>query len=223
MEYGRSTSQFKFQSTLPLRRATTKDAAVTWVKGFQSTLPLRRATASSEQHDLCGYISIHAPLAESDHIVYYDTCDRSISIHAPLAESDVPQWFGYVFFAISIHAPLAESDLPLVVKPIPPCHFNPRSPCGERQAQGIPTDSRRLFQSTLPLRRATRAGLVVWLDCLFQSTLPLRRATCLIVDPPSISIISIHAPLAESDRQTCATATTAPYFNPRSPCGERLA
>ena len=34
--------------------------------------------------------------------------------------------------------------------------------------------------------------------------------------------ISIHAPLAGSDANAPKWATKAHYFNPRSPCGERL-
>ena len=82
-----------------------------------------------------------------------------------------------------------------------PCHrdFNPRSPCGERPAEG---------------------GLT-WNDIRFQSTLSLRRATAfeLIVD--GRALISIHALLAESDSWTSPPSSPPCDFNPRSPCGER--
>ena len=55
------------------------------------------------------------------------------------------------------------------------------------------------FQSTLPLRGATRAGADTIAMPVFQSTLPLRGATH-IKDPLRLALrISIHAPLAGSD------------------------
>ena len=79
--------------------------------------------------------------------------------------------------------------------------FNPRSPCGERPPTHEISRRHAKFQSTLSLRRAT-----VWLDGermanVFQSTLSLRRAT--------IQGEQFGWPVS--------------HFNPRSPCGERLA
>ena len=124
-------------------------------------------------------------------------------------------------------------------------NFNPRSPHGERQIVWEYVAPRLLFQSTLPARGATRSVLLVPPRSAFQSTLPARGATCaevIVLQSPAISIhaprtgsdvagyqlpraavISIHAPRTGSDAgvggRTCAT----PYFNPRSPHGERHA
>ena len=57
--------------------------------------------------------------------------------------------------------------------------------------------------------------------CLFQSTPPSRGATDTIKRYPHDAIISIHAPLAGSDRHFISTATGKVYFNPRPPRGER--
>ena len=57
----------------------------------------------------------------------------------------------------------------------------------------------------------------------FQSTHPLRGAT--IGNPRSLqttSGISIHAPLAGCDCESCAACVTHLDFNPRTPCGVRL-
>ena len=101
-------------------------------------------------------------------------------------------------------------------------YFYPRSPCGERPSTPGAKSAKPTFLSTLPLRRAT--------SCL-RALLPA-------------SLISIHAPLAESDDEvnsnnveTAAFLSTLPlrratappipeksrcaYFYPRSPCGER--
>ena len=78
---------------------------------------------------------------------------------------------------ISIHAPLAGCD-PFPAFPLPlGADFNPRTPCGVRPRSAIHSSSRRLFQSTHPLRGATRD---------YAST-------------TSACKISIHAPLAGCD------------------------
>ena len=124
-------------------------------------------------------------------------------------------------------------------------NFNPRSPCGERPCTALLPLPDMTFQSTLPLRGATGVGGGKLLHCLFQSTLPLRGATFghWIIKP--CAAISIHAPLAGSDLLRLGEIHVPPlfqstlplrgathrqshngwsrwYFNPRSPCGERL-
>ena len=81
--------------------------------------------------------------------------------------------------AISIHALLAESDQSRVCAAIQTAHFNPRSPCGERHFTSEDFFQTETFQSTLSLRRATNCKMLSKEDVL----------------------ISIHALLAESDRQ----------------------
>ena len=95
------------------------------------------------------------------------------------------------------------------------------------------------FQSTLSVRRATRAWRIVRSPSLFQSTLSVRRATVGVVGSAEDLEISIHALREESDKRLrCAlvalnisihalreesdhiprTAQTMPRnFNPRSP------
>ena len=55
----------------------------------------------------------------------------------------------------------------------------------------------------------------------FQSTLPLRGATGFHCGGDAPRRISIHAPLAGSDTNLRQYPPYPPYFNPRSPCGER--
>ena len=123
---------------------------------------------------------------------------------------------------ISIHAPRAGSDniRPNLFATLP--DFNPRSPCGER----------------LDLR-----GIKIG-KYIFQSTLPVRGATKSIMEIATLASISIHAPRAGSDPRAAkkrplrgrfqstlpvrgATAAAGwncaveADFNPRSPCGER--
>ncbi len=147
---------------------------------FQSTLPLRGATRLQKQSGMTIKISIHTPLAGSDSLMRFTTCrPRLISIHTPLAGSD----------------PISTRH-----RRHGRCDFNPHSPCGERRSDSISISTPKVFQSTLPLRGATRA----WRRCphtsshfnphspcgerqgsipqcllqsRFQSTLPLRGAT----------------------------------------------
>ena len=58
-----------------------------------------------------------------------------------------------------------------------PGYFNPRSPCGERRRFCRRRCRCNLFQSTLPLRGATKQRLRTIWNRQFQSTLPLRGAT----------------------------------------------
>ena len=122
---------------------------------FQSTLPLRRATIKTDYATKQYVFQSTLPLRRATHVPKACEYRRSISIHAPLAESDS-------FFSV------VELSMP---------NFNPRSPCGERRYYSRAITFTYIFQSTLPLRRATR---------LWDFTEP-------------IDIISIHAPLAESD------------------------
>ena len=80
------------------------------------------------------------------------------------------------------------------------CHFNPRSPCGERQAETSRLRC-RVAISIHALR--VESDHIRWQICFrflrFQSTLSVWRAT--VLRPPS--------------------PKKGAYFNPRSPCGER--
>ena len=104
--------------------------------------------------------------------------------------------------SISIHAPRAGSDRGYIIYDVFVEDFNPRSPCGERLS---------LF--------ANRSRSLV-----FQSTLPVRGATYTMHSFGEYPRISIHAPRAGSDlSHTMGAVSSNRNFNPRSPCGERLA
>ena len=101
---------------------------------------------------------------------------------------------------ISIHAPRAGSDCPQIGHAGRRSHFNPRSPCGERPGSSTTRPTPTRFQSTLPVRGATRER--VW-------------------QFPRELLISIHAPRAGSDHDILDDHADETDFNPRSPCGER--
>ena len=122
---------------------------------------------------------------------------------------------------ISIHAPHAGSDISGPLPPSTPSNFNPRSPCGERQGRRVQEPTGWQFQSTLPMRGATKTtnnadrtadfnprspcgerrgpGNLEAPGREFQSTLPMRGATKLPIHGTSEKRISIHAPHAGSD------------------------
>ena len=101
---------------------------------------------------------------------------------------------------ISIHALLAESDIDDLE----------------------PSNTRKLFLSTLSLRRATRKVLWYPGHCVFLSTLSLRRATVFLFDTQQrhlafLSTLSLR-------RATLGNVVAGLHmlnFYPRSPCGER--
>ena len=102
-------------------------------------------------------------------------------------------------------------------------YFYPRSPCGERPA-GV------LYCHLIPsisihALLAESDGFFPTLEGhrkLFLSTLSLRRATTHPVTVFVCEIISIHALLAESDNSRANHIERNKDFYPRSPCGERL-
>ena len=123
---------------------------------------------------------------------------------------------------ISIHAPLAGRDHGVLPQSKAYPDFNPRAPCGARLFPCYHLIGMSIFQSTRPLRGATRlmAPLDRPLDIsihaplagrddfahvyripgtVFQSTRPLRGATTTLLVRAFLSLISIHAPLAGRD------------------------
>ena len=74
-----------------------------------------------------------------------------------------------------------------------------------------------IFQSTLSVRRATKARALPLLTAIFQSTLSVRRATDCKRMVKEYAGISIHALREESDNCIRQTMWNCIYFNPRSP------
>ena len=161
-------------------------------RGFLSTLSLRRATSNLASDPPTIGISIHALLAESDHInSRADNLKRHISIHALLAESDVS-------------VQLVSGDVPSFL-----------STLSLRRAT-IPLDDGSLFEvflSTLSLRRATIVGgarnrtISISIHALLaESDLEQSASYNAYLE------ISIHALLAESDSLAPKPKTKATEF-----------
>ena len=166
-------------------------------------------------------ISIHVPLAGSDGCFLGLLLAADISIHAPLAGSDDKVSNELRDLWISIHVPLAGSDPLRSAACGAAPNFNPRSPCGERRQGWSALYSFNVFQSTFPLRGATHGSTHGSATNGFQSTFPLRGATTRRDKTADAEKISIHVPLAGSDKPLDPPAPPTRNFNPRSPCGER--
>ena len=124
---------------------------------FQSTRPMRGATKWVKAQSPTMQISIHAPHAGRD----IASCDFTgfplISIHAPHAGRDWQEMMSNTAHQrISIHAPHAGRDACLGPLEGVLWYFNPRAPCGARQSLTTDKHSDFTFQSTRPMRGATR-------------------------------------------------------------------
>ena len=172
------TSGMPFQSTHPLRGATLKGKRFVTMAEFQSTHPLRGATTVKHGKIPLDDISIHAPLAG---------CDGAAGPHEPNRLDFNPRTPCGVRRHCRRDGQRAAG------------HFNPRTPCGVRHCLRQCCNRRCSFQSTHPLRGATRD------------------------DGPAVSlrVISIHAPLAGCDAEQPRLSLGLEHFNPRTPCGVR--
>ena len=167
---------------------------------FQSTLPMRGATVPKSISHIFANISIHAPHAGSDFLPMILINSSRISIHAPHAGSDgtYPQyWQGMAGF---------QSTLPMRgATPYWVCRL----------------DSSR-FQSTLPMRGATALTRALHKERTISIHAPHAGSDGVRLSSMIMNFISIHAPHAGSDNIRIKIFKVYVYFNPRSPCGERL-
>ena len=137
---------------------------------------------------------------ESDIHAVAGTLQTPISIHALRKESD-PGTLRLTKRSKNFnpHSPCGERRPIWICVAAPSRYFNPHSPCGERLHTTFDSKVLSLFQSTLPLRGATRRLRLVSPQSEFQSTLPLRRATSPLSPVLDFLFISIHALHEESD------------------------
>ena len=174
----RACWRFGFLSTLSLRRATLRGAAVCPGLHFYPRSPCGERPKARRRFSSQRHFYPRSPCGERQRSGQGRPRGISISIHALLAESDAAPG------AITAH----------------PAHFYPRSPCGERQYAVHVLSNKVLFLSTLSLRRATQADRVqhhrrnISIHALLaESDVQRPKLTLLQLG------ISIHALLAESD------------------------
>ncbi len=169
-----------FQSTLPLRGATSDVPERIQDQVFQSTLPLRGATGiKALSFEIIANFNPRSPYGER-HLSFCCILHKQrFQSTLPLRGATAILEIFKKAIIISIHAPLTGSDPRVQGQSRHYLYFNPRSPYGERQEEIDAYFRQNLFQSTLPLRGATHHIRLI----------------------PMITQISIHAPLTGSDRR----------------------
>ena len=125
---------------------------------------------------------------------------------------------------ISIHAPLAGRDVSSHADAALISYFNPRAPCGARPVYCCATLRRLPFQSTRPLRGATKATVVgKHRQRYFNPRAPCgARRNHLLLFPLRTCNFNPRAPCGARPLMRSITHVFLPNFNPRAPCGARL-
>ena len=215
----------EFQSTRPLRGATSYRANHRNQTGFQSTRPLRGATSYTWSGGISewSYFNPRAPCGARRGISgLFDNSARF--------QSTRPLRGATRYFTAEAQINGFQSTRPLRGATSYTwsggisewSYFNPRAPCGARRGISGLFDNSARFQSTRPLRGATRYFTAEAQINGFQSTRPLRGATLRRQGVRLLLGISIHAPLAGRDHKVTDFALMSSInFNPRAPCGAR--
>ena len=193
-------------------------------KPFQSTHPMRGATSNTPRPPIDHGISIHAPHAGRDRCrrsdrrgKYYfnprapcgarprrlirPTPRPTLQSTRPVRGATLKPITANMIVEFQSTRPVRGATIASWPKRPNKADFNPRAPCGARQTGKKEGTTPKKFQSTRPVRGATRGQ---------RGRVQHRR-------------ISIHAPRAGRDVRTSRTGMCLGHFNPRAPCGARLA
>ena len=167
---------------------------------FQSTPPIRRATPHLAVVPVRVIISIHAPHTEGDevreklHLSEWDFNPRP-----PYGGRQVFRVFPIIAVSISIHAPHTEGDVDGSLSISRTAYFNPRPPYGGRRYYKGDIDGYFDFNPRPPYGGRRRTASIYRRTPIFQSTPPIRRATRCVAALDLHPRISIHAPHTEGD------------------------
>ena len=123
---------------------------------------------------------------------------------------------------VSIHAPRAgrDGDNPRLTFALQ--SFNPRAPCGARRFIGRLCRLRPGFNPRAPCGARPGGERCIHTKDEFQSTRPVRGATRPLCGDCKQPHVSIHAPRAGRDLRADNPLLSLHSFNPRAPCGARL-
>ena len=188
-------------------------------------------------------VSIHAPLARSNRVVRRRHEDFDVSIHAPLARSNGGAAGADVFGEVSIHAPLARSNIITTagcvrlmfqymlllrgatrsgILQLALRGFNTCSSCEEQLIRLIfELDALGFNTCSSCEEQLVIAALVSAKDWKFQYMLLLRGATLHCFSPATAGAVSIHAPLARSNKSGARKKGADKSFNTCSSCEEQ--
>ena len=166
-------------------------------------------------------ISIHALRKESDPgTLRLTKRSKNFNPHSPCGERPSPPAPSTRRANFNPHSPCGERPC-WNIRPNAGSYFNPHSPCGERHTRTGFRRPCRYFNPHSPCGERRYGKAVEQTVWEFQSTLPLRGATVRQGRGADRVGISIHTPLAGSDRLPSLPTKLLSYFNPHSPCGER--
>ena len=191
---------YKFQSTHPLRGATSRSLKRHLKRIFQSTHPLRGATKQYFPNALAEFISIHAPLAG---------CDEKNVIQSSYRSNFNPR-------------------TPCGVRPPKPqeaaqaAPFQSTHPLRGATAAHLRLGARISISIHAPLAGCDLPASPHAADDDISIHAPLAGCDVMAIAPWRLSKISIHAPLAGCDSVREAYCKAPVHFNPRTPCGVRL-
>ena len=145
-------------------------------------------------------ISIHAPHAgcDIDMLAAIKTWVEFQSTHPMRGATGFAKVFG-ADYLISIHAPHAGCDLYMRIRPTFRGNFNPRTPCGVRRQVFRVRQDGRDFNPRTPCGVRPSAVRSLCRRHAFQSTHPMRGATRYARGNQDVGGISIHAPHAGCD------------------------
>ena len=101
-------------------------------------------------------------------------------------------------------------------------YFNPRAPCGARRSFSTSAFGSPYFNPRAPCGARRRPLRQLDYQFGFQSTRPMRGATKWVWQRNAQIGISIHAPHAGRDGRPSGLSWRRNHFNPRAPCGARL-
>ena len=194
-----------FQSTHPLRGATTGCVWLNTRHQFQSTHPLRGATTVLPPAlPPVSYFNPRTPCGvrlANGHAVGTDLEFQSTH---PLRGATSGADSGAANCEFQSTHPLRGATHGHDVRRLLARYFNPRTPCGVRRQKTVTRWLDRDISIHAPLAGCDYTNLDVNLFYTpFQSTHPLRGATRLIVAELDSGDISIHAPLAGCDSAGC--------------------
>ena len=192
--------------------------------GFLSTLSLRRATGLPTVPGVPGqHFYPRSPCGERRcYFLHFSALLQFLSTLSLRRATGFNQPQRRLY-AISIHALLAESDWLLHRVHTQRRNFYPRSPCGERRLYCC----RESFSSRYFYPRSPCGERLEMIDSLASLTLISIHALLAESDHRCADLIcahwniSIHALLAESDMLFDLRFSHLLDFYPRSPCGER--
>ena len=138
-------------------------------------------------------------------------------------ESDIHAVSGTLQTPISIHALREENDPGTLRLTKRSKNFNPHSPCGERRHQHLQRARTQDFNPHSPCGERPCWNIRPNAGSYFNPHSPCGERLADSISESKTVVISIHTPLAGSDRQAPkAKRHDHQDFNPHSPCGERL-